>query len=109
MPDTERRFPRLASHLAVLVRNLDDGGPEKLAYTNAIALGGCSFVSDQQVTKGARLEMLISLENEIVKAVARAVYDRPLDDGRREVGVEFVGLDGTAMRRITNLFERPRN
>jgi c-di-GMP-binding flagellar brake protein YcgR len=108
MSEEDRRFPRLPSHLSVLVRNVEEGGVEELAHTTAIALGGCSFVSNEQVAKGARLEILIALENDVIKAQARAVYDRPLDDGRREVGVEFLDLDGAAMRYINNLFERPR-
>ncbi len=109
MSEEERRFPRLASHLSVLVRNIEDGGLEELAHTKSIALGGCSFVSDEQITMGARLEILIAVEREVIRAEARAVYDRPTEDGRREVGVEFTDLDGAAMRQINNLFERPRS
>lgn len=106
MSEVERRFPRLASHLSLLVRNIEEGGIEELAHTKSIALGGCSFVSDEQVAKGARLEILIAVEHEVIRAEARAVYMRPLDDGRREIGVEFTELDGAAMRHINNLFER---
>ena len=47
-----------------------------------------------------------AVEHEVIRAEARAVYMRPLDDGRREIGVEFTDLDGAAMRHINNLFER---
>ncbi len=106
MSEEERRFPRLPSHLSVLVRNIEDGGVEELAHTKSIALGGCSFVSDEEIVKGARLEILIAVEHDVIRAEARAVYERQLDDGRREVGVEFTDLDGSAMRHINNLFER---
>jgi c-di-GMP-binding flagellar brake protein YcgR len=106
MTEQERRFPRLASHLSVLVRDAAEGGVEELAHTRTISNGGCSFVSDEQIAQGARLEILIAVEREVVRAHARAVYARPLADGRNEVGVEFLDLDDEAARKIEGLFEK---
>ena len=109
MGDEERRFPRLASHLSVLVRDVGEGGIEELAHTRTIARGGCSFVSDETIAAGARLEILIAIrgsgEPEVLTANARAVYQRPMADGRQETGVEFLDLDDAAVARIDLLFE----
>ena len=106
MSDEERKFPRLASHLSVLVRRMEQDGREELAQTRSIALGGCSFVTGEEIAKGALLELLIAVDQEVIRAEARAVYQRTLADGRRETGVQFMGLDGAAMRHIGNLLER---
>jgi hypothetical protein len=109
MSDEERRFPRLRSHLSVLVRDVGDTGIEELAHTKTIARGGCSFVSDETIAAGARLEILIALtsgsDREVITARARAVYQRPMGDGRQETGVEFLDLDDDAAARIDELFE----
>jgi len=113
MGDVERRFPRLASHLSVLVRDVEDGGIEELGHTKTIARGGCSFVSEETIAAGARLEILIALrsgaEREVITARARAIYQRPLGDGRQETGVEFLDLDDAAVARIEGLFEPPES
>jgi len=111
MPDALRRFPRIASHHSVLVTKLDDGA-EGFAMTKTLALGGCSFISSDRVGVGSSVELLIAIDRDhVVKALGRAVYERTLEDGYSEVGVEFVHLNDDDAKAIEGLFEtreRPR-
>jgi hypothetical protein len=111
MSEAIRRFPRIASHHSVLVTKLDDG-IEGFAMTKTMALGGCSVVSSERVGVGSRVELLIALDRDhVIKALGRAVYERVLEDGFSEVGVEFTHLNDDDARAIEKLFdprERPR-
>jgi hypothetical protein len=111
MSEALRRFPRIASNHSVLVTKLDDGA-EGFAMTKTMALGGCSFISSDRVGIGSSVELLIAIDREhVVKALGRAVYERVLEDGFSEVGVEFVHLNDEDAKAIEGLFEtreRPR-
>lgn len=105
MSEALRRFPRIASTHSVLVTKLNDGA-EGFAMTKTMALGGCSFVSNSQLGTGSSVEMLIAIDREhVIKALGRIVYERVLDDGYSEVGVEFVHLNDDDAKAIEGLFE----
>jgi len=105
MSEALRRFPRIASNHSVLVTKLDDGA-EGFAMTKTMALGGCSFISTERVGVGSSVELLIAIDRDhVIKALGRAVYERVLEDGYSEVGVEFVHLNDDDARAIENLFE----
>jgi len=98
---TPRRYPRIASHHAVLARKVSDG-LEEFGRTKSIAVGGCSFVADEAMGIGSPLELLITVDGGVVRAHGTVVYE--IDkDGRKEIGVEFAGVDDTAA--IERLFE----
>lgn len=100
-----RRFPRIASHHSVLLTKLDDGA-EGVAMTKTMAIGGCCVVSSARVGVGSSIEMLIAIDREhVVKALGRAVYERVLDDGYCEVGIEFVHINDEDAKVIEGLFE----
>jgi len=111
MSEALRRFPRIASTHSVLVTKLNDGA-EGFAMTRTMALGGCSFVSSSQLGVGSSVELLIAIDRDhVIKALGRIVYERVLDDGFSEVGVEFVHLNDDDAKAIEGLFEtreRPR-
>jgi PilZ domain-containing protein len=86
-----RRFPRIASHHAVLAKNL--AGVEEFGHTKTIAVGGCSFVADESLGVGSPLELLITVDGHVVSARARVVYEHDEADGRKEIGVEFASVD----------------
>jgi PilZ domain len=101
-----RRFPRIASHHSVLVTKLDDG-VEGFALTKTIALGGCCVVSPERLGAGSSVELLIAIDREhVIKALGRVVYERLLDDGFSELGVEFVHLNDGDARVIEGLFDK---
>jgi len=98
---TPRRYPRIASQHAVLARKVGDG-LEEFGRTNSIALGGCSFIADEPLGVGSPLELLITVDGLVVRAHGKVVYE--LDNaGRKEIGVEFAGVDDTAA--IERLFD----
>ena len=105
MSEAYRRFPRIASNHSVLVTKLDDGA-EEFGITKTMALGGCSVISSEPFGVGRSVELLIAINREeVIKALGRVVYERQLDDGYTEVGVEFVHLNDEHARLIEGLFE----
>ena len=106
-----RRFPRIASNHSGLVTKLDSG-VEGFAMTKTMALGGCSVVTSERVGIGSAVELLIAIDRDhVIKALGRAVYERQLEDGYHEAGIEFVHINDEDARAIEGLFEtreRPR-
>lgn len=91
--EISRRFPRIASHCTVLVRSLTRAGIEEFAHTTTLALGGCAIVTDEEVPLDSTLELLMTLDHQVVQARGRVVYGRSLGDGRHEIGLEFTNVD----------------
>ena len=89
---TKRRFPRIPSENAVLVKKTGPEESEGFAKTQVVGGGGCMFLSDESIGVGSRVELLISVHGRVIRARARVVYEIPRDDGQREVGVEFTDI-----------------
>lgn len=87
-----RRYPRIPSTNTLLVRDLSGEAHEGFARTRTLGQGGCGFLSDDPRAPGAEIELLISASNEVVRARARVVYRLLLEDGRYEIGVEFLEM-----------------
>lgn len=102
----ERRFPRVAAHHSLLVKKLDGDALEEFATTRTIAVGGCSFISDEPLGIGSRIELLIAIDQRVVKAQGSVIYENPLAHGRQEVGVEFSALEHDDAEVIEHLFEK---
>ena len=92
-PEDLRRFSRVSSHCTVLVRSLTQAGIEEFAHTKTLGLGGCAIVADEEVPLDTILELLMTLDHQVIQARGRVVYDRPMDDGRHEIGLEFTHVD----------------
>ena len=88
-----RRFPRIASQHAVLAKRLGTDGLEEFGRTSSIALGGCSFIAEESLGVGSALELLITVDGNVVGAKACVVYEHDVDGGRKEIGVEFATVD----------------
>lgn len=88
----KRRFPRIPSQNAVLVRKLGQEAVEGFAKTKVVGLGGCMFVSDEQIGVDSYLDLLISVRGRVAKALGRVVYEIPKEQEEVEVGVEFVQI-----------------
>jgi hypothetical protein len=101
-----RRYPRLESRHAVLVRKLTGAVLEEFAPTKTIAVGGCCLVTDEPLGKDSRVELLINVDHRVVTARGRVVYEFPAGDGRTETGIEFLQLDDDAETAIAGLFAR---
>jgi hypothetical protein len=106
MADHDRRFPRLASQHTLLVKKLDGEKLEEFAHTMTIARGGCSFISAEPLGAGSMLDLLMTVEHEVLHSRARVIYEHPHDD-HYEVGVEFLNLDDLGAAKIESLFAKP--
>lgn len=100
-----RRYPRIASNHSVLVRKTAGEGLEAFAHTTTIAVGGCSFISDERFGEGSPLELLIAVDHRVISAPARVVYERATVDGRNEIGVEFGNVSEEDAEAIQRIFE----
>ena len=89
---TQRRFPRIPSKNHVFVKKLQDETMGSFSKTLELGLGGCMFVSNETWEPGTTLNMLISVQDRVIEAKARVVYERPRDS-QFEMGVEFLELD----------------
>jgi hypothetical protein len=95
MPDKiliPRRFPRVPSENAILVRRIGESDSELLAKTRSVSSGGCMFVHHEQVGVGAAVELLISLPGRVIKVEGRVVWESAAAPGQIEVGVEFLRI-----------------
>lgn len=106
-PLWRRRYPRISSQHAVLVKRLGDSELEGFAHTKTMAVGGCCFITSEEYGDGAALELLIAVEHRVITARGRVVYESQLDDGRYEIGVEFAALDEGDLEAIQRIFEKP--
>ena len=105
MTEGTRRFPRIASHHSVLVKSVGDDAVEQFVRTRTIAVGGCSFITDQTFGVGALIDLLIAIEHRVITATARVVYERPIEGMRKEIGVQFLKITDEDAEAITKLFE----
>jgi hypothetical protein len=81
------------------------GPREEFGTTRVIGLGGCSFLSRRPFGTGALLELQIPLDGGVVTADARVVYELAENDGRVEVGVEFLRIPARHVERIKALLK----
>jgi len=100
-----RRFPRISSQHAVLVKRLGGAEVEEFAATTTVGLGGRGFTSDEPVPGGELPEIRVSARPEVISAKAKVVYVQELPSGKQEIGVEFVGLPETDREKIQLLLE----
>lgn len=101
----KRRFPRISSENAVLVKKLGPQVLEHFARTRVVGLGGCMFVSETPLGVGSAIEILISVKGHVIKAQARVVWELPAADGKTEIGIEFVNVapsDRAALEGLLN-------
>ncbi len=99
-----RRYPRVPSFNAVMVRRLGDGPREDFAKLHSLGQGGCMFVSCEPFGVGSLLHLLIAFRRGTVGAGARVVYERCRGrDDRHEVGVEFTTLSEADRAMLTRV------
>jgi hypothetical protein len=100
----KRRFPRISSENAVLVKRLGPEALENFARTRVMGLGGCMFVSDTAFGVDSPVEILISVRGQVIKATARVVWELPAAEGKTEIGVEFADIAQQDRLAIEKLF-----
>ena len=104
----ERRFPRIPSKHVVLIQRLEEDAEEHLARTGGVGLGGCSVISNEPIGAGSFVRVLLSVAGDVVETEARVVYENTLDDGRIQIGVEFMRLSEDDTQRLEALFKESR-
>ncbi len=105
--DAKRRFPRIPSENAVLIKKLGFEELEGFAKTRVVGLGGCMFVSDEPFGVDAYLDLLISVRGRVVKTRGRVAYEIDKGGGEWEVGGEFLDISPPDRTILQALF-RPR-
>ena len=100
-----RRYPRIPSENAVLVKLLGSEVSEGFAKTSSVGLGGCMFFNSESIGVGAYLDLLISVRGTVAKAMSKVVYEIPADEGY-QVGVEFIQISD-ADRRLLEILWTP--
>lgn len=88
-----RRYPRIPSENTVLVTVREGEELDAFAKTNTMGLGGCGFVGEEPLGEGSIVELMISVRPEVVRSTARVVYEHERNDGRWDVGVQFLKLE----------------
>jgi len=101
---TKRRYPRKPLREPALVRCDRVPVAEGFTRTRVVGLGGCGFESDEPLGVGRFVELVFRLERHTVRALGRIVYERPLEPGRYEVGVEFLRIPEEHRAAIRELF-----
>lgn len=99
-----RKFPRIPSQNAVLVKQLGGKEVEGFAKTSVVGLGGCMFMCDEAFGQGAYLDLYIAIKKTVVKALSKVAYERRQEDSRFEIGVEFIQINETDRRLIETLW-----
>jgi c-di-GMP-binding flagellar brake protein YcgR len=105
--DESRRFPRMPSQNAVLVKETSEGGGEAFVPTRTLSYGGCSFLSQVALEPKSILELLISVDHRVITARATVVYSRLGEDSRYEVGVEFLEVNPKDREVLAGLLGEP--
>jgi c-di-GMP-binding flagellar brake protein YcgR len=103
-PDLRRRFPRISSRHAVLVKPLTDEADEGFGTTRDVSLGGCSVVNPESIGLGAQVELFLAVKLQVVHVRGRVVYESPGASGGVELGIEFSQLAEDDRKILETLF-----
>jgi len=90
-----RRYPRMvAEYVVAYRRRLPDGteGPQQLAKTRTLGLGGLMFEIDQSLTQGENLRLEVVVGENTVRASGVVVYTDRRPDGNWQNGVQFTEI-----------------
>ncbi len=101
---TKRRYPRKPLREAALVRCDRVPVAEGFTKTRVVGPGGCGFESDEPLGVGRFVELVLRLDRHTIRALGRIVYERSLEPGRYEVGVEFLRIPEEHRAAIRELF-----
>jgi hypothetical protein len=88
-----RRFGRLCIRRTALVERIAPEPGGAFVSTRDLGLGGCSAVSPVAMGPGAMLRVYLSLDSEVVEALARVVHERSWRNGKYRLGLEILKMD----------------
>jgi len=105
----KRRFPRLDSVHLVSYTQLDD---EKntldmgICKSLDLSLGGVTIQTHRSFPVNALLEMVIAIEERLVRLKGRVVHARKAGKGKHEIGVCFTEVEEQDRAGIQHFFEK---
>ncbi|MDW7967325.1 MAG: PilZ domain-containing protein [Thermoanaerobaculum sp.] len=105
-----RRFVRVPAEFAVLVQRVGSSAGENLAKTEVVGQGGCLFVHPEAIGLEETVELLISARGSVLKTTARVAYEKLREDGRYDIGVEFLAMspeDRERLQQVLGSFSQP--
>jgi hypothetical protein len=102
-----RRYPRIHSRHTVMVSRRGPEALEGLTTTEVVGEGGCMFIHEKSLGDGAIVELAITIRERLIETIGRVVYEIPRDDGRYEIGVEFITLGRQDRDALQELFDEP--
>lgn len=100
-----RRFSRFPAGFALLVRRLGESEAENLAKTEVVGLGGCLFTHPEPLGLEETVELMISVRGAVLKAQARVAYEMPREDGKYDIGVEFLAVSEEDKKTLLSVLE----
>ncbi len=102
-----RRFPRIHSRHTVMVSRRGPEALEGLTTTEVVGEGGCMFLHEKALGDGSIIELAITIKDQLIEPIGRVVYEIPREDGRYEIGVEFITLGRRERDALQQLFDEP--
>ncbi len=105
----KRRFPRLDSvHLVSYTQLDEDQNTVDMGICKSLdlSLGGVTIQTHRPFPVNALLEMVIAIEEKLVKLKGRVIHIRKAGKGRHEMGVCFTEVDEKDRAGIQNFFQK---
>ncbi len=109
-----RKFPRINYPCQVVIRQMDNRALSILTHTENVGIGGVGVMIKQEVPVFTPVDLEIDLMDfgEHLKCKGKIVWVIPRkesDPGKPrfyDVGIEYVGLDEAAARRVQGVVEQ---
>lgn len=105
----KRRFPRLDSVHLVSYTQLDEGQNTLdmgICKSLKLSLGGITIETHRSFPVNALLELVIAMEERLVRLKGRVVHAREARKGKHEVGVCFTEVQEKDLIQINRFFEK---
>lgn len=103
----KRRFPRTQVDRPALVRLLQTGPGQQpqdvIARARVLGAGGCMVESPTALGYLTLADVQIALEDKVVRADSRVVWEREDRSGNHRVGVEFLRISPADRARIESM------
>lgn len=100
-----RHFPRIRVENPVLVTKLNPSHSPGFAKLEVLGLGGCQFLFKSPVGEGSLVELVISVQDRLVKTLGRVVHETRVSDTTFEVAVQFTDVAETDRQALRSVFE----
>jgi c-di-GMP-binding flagellar brake protein YcgR len=105
----KRRFPRLDSvHLVSYTQLDEDHNPVDMGICKSLdlSLGGVTIETHRTFPVNTGLEMVIAIEERLVRLRGRVVHQREVGEGKHEIGVCFTEVDEEDRAAIQDFFQK---